>query len=112
PVSGETVTLYAEPRGGFVFDGWSGACSGTSPECAAVVPAGSADVFVVASFRPANRIFVTSVARSPAELVADGTALNPGSEPDRLLAGADALCRVRATAAGLGGTRWVSWLSS
>jgi uncharacterized repeat protein (TIGR02543 family) len=41
PVSGETVTLYAEPRGGFVFDGWSGACSGTSPECAAVVPAGA-----------------------------------------------------------------------
>ncbi len=112
-VTNESTVLYAEPRGGYVFDRWEGACSGTEPQCVLNLSATSS-TDVVARFVPANRVFVTSTTAAVADVISLGTSHTPAgaSDSDRLLAGADALCVQLAQSAQLGGTSWVSWLSS
>ncbi|HTJ44209.1 MAG TPA: InlB B-repeat-containing protein [Kofleriaceae bacterium] len=88
---GTSVTLTATPQAGYVFTGWSGACSGTAA-CNVTI---SAATSVTATFDTPNIVFVTSTTYTG----------NLGG-----LAGADAACQARANAAGLGGT-FKAWLS-
>ena len=91
---GSTVTLTATPTaGGHSFTGWGGGCSGTGT-CTLTI---AGDVTVTASFAPpANIAFITSTTHTG----------NLGG-----LAGADAICQARASAAGLPGT-YKAWLSA
>ena len=91
---GTAVTLTAAPSGGSVFAGWGGACSGTATTCTVTMTAATS---VSAQFNPPpNVVFVTSTTHTG----------NLGG-----LAGADAVCQARATAAGLAGT-YRAWLST
>ncbi|MEO7733916.1 MAG: hypothetical protein ABIY55_23330, partial [Kofleriaceae bacterium] len=59
---GTSVTLTAAPSAGFVFAGWSGACTG--PTCTIDV-AGSAGIDVTATFSPMPTITVTLAGDAP-----------------------------------------------
>jgi uncharacterized repeat protein (TIGR02543 family) len=55
--TGSTVTLVETPDDGFVFDGWGGACSGSSKSCTLAI---TADRSVTATFRkPKVTVVVT-----------------------------------------------------
>ena len=84
---GTSVTLTAAPTSPNVFQGWSGDCSGNATTCTLTMTQAHN---VTAIFKPnLNYVFVTSTKQNA----------NFGG-----LAGADQLCAVRATAAGLPGT--------
>lgn len=90
---GSTVVLGATPAAGMVFGGWSGACKGLGNCIVSVNQATN----VTANFAESpNLVFVTSTTHTGAL----------GG-----LAGADAICQSRATAAGLTGT-YRAWLST
>ncbi|GEM_PF-4289543 len=46
-VSGTTVTLTATPEAGYLFNGWDGACSGSSPNCTVTM---NSNLSVIAKF--------------------------------------------------------------
>jgi hypothetical protein len=58
--AGTQVTLDAEPADGYLFRGWSGGCSGTSPDCAVTL---ATSTTVAASFRLAVRLTVAVTGR-------------------------------------------------
>jgi hypothetical protein len=89
---GVQVALSEAPTSGG-FGGWSGACSGTGPSCNVTITGATS---VGATFSPFNKVFVTSTT---------STGAFSG------LAGGDAICQARATAAGLTGT-YRAYLSS
>jgi hypothetical protein len=91
---GSVVALDAEPTGAFYFGGWSGACAGFQNTCAPTLTHG---LQVTASFTPANKMFVT------------GQTYAGGSIGG--LAGADAICATRASAAKLSG-HFVAFLTT
>ncbi|HEY7604887.1 MAG TPA: hypothetical protein VH760_11555 [Gaiellaceae bacterium] len=67
------VTLDASPADGYVFTGWTGGCTGTSPACTVTM---SAATSVTAAFAPAN---VLTVAVSGSGAVTGGSgAINCG----------------------------------
>lgn len=93
-VSGTMVTLNAGAAVGSTFNGFSGACAGSSPCTVTMSQARS----VTATFtkNAPNIAFVTSTSHNG----------NLGG-----LAGADAICKARASAAGLAGS-YRAWLST
>jgi hypothetical protein len=90
---GTEVTLIAIGQKS-ALTGWGGGCSGQSPSCSFVI---QADTAVTATFAAANVIFVTSSAYTMSSIGG--------------IAGADALCKARATAGGLTGN-FIALLSS
>jgi hypothetical protein len=89
-----TIGIVAKPAGGSNFIAWSnGPCKGVNPTCN--VPL-TGDLDVTATFGPPNYMFVTSTTVIPGRLGG--------------IAGGDAECVARATAAGLPGT-YRAWLS-
>ena len=91
--TGTTVTLTATADAEAWFQGWTGACGGRTA-CRLVVD-GDRDVIALAKPLP-NRIFITSTTQTGAL----------GG-----IAGADTICAVRASEAGLAGT-FIAYLSS
>ena len=93
---GTAIVLTAAPAGTATFAGWSGACTGTGA-CTAPM---TSDTTITATFNAAvvtpNLVFVTSTTHTG----------NLGG-----LAGADAICQARASAAGRAGT-YRAWLST
>lgn len=88
-----TVTLVAQPAAGSVFRGWQGGGCASDMSCTLTL---DADTTVIAHFEVApNLVFVTST-------------LHTGDFGG--VAGADAICAARATAAGLSGT-YRAWIS-
>jgi hypothetical protein len=82
-----TISITATPGAASSFVAWSnGPCKGTNPVC--TIPLTS-DINITATFGPPNYMFVTSTTVIPGRL--NG------------IAGADAVCTARATAAGLPG---------
>jgi hypothetical protein len=81
-----TVTLVATPAANMGFAGWGGPCTGLDT-CSFAM---EANTTVTARFDPPNKMFVTSTQQTPGSLGG--------------LAGADAICATRASAAGLTGT--------
>jgi hypothetical protein len=89
-----TITFTATPSPGQSFIAWSnGPCKGVNPTCIAPL---TSDVAVTATFGPPNYMFVTSSNIIPGHL--NG------------IAGADAECTARASAAGLPGT-YKAWIN-
>ena len=78
------LEVFTDPTGGAGFAGWNGACSGLD-DCSLSL---TTDITLSARYEPANRAFVTSTQSSG----------NLGG-----LTGADALCSLLASTAGLGG---------
>lgn len=78
------LEVFTDPTGGTGFAGWNGACSGLE-DCSLSL---TSDIALSARYEPANRAFVTSTQNTG----------NLGG-----LAGADALCSLLASTAGLGG---------
>jgi uncharacterized repeat protein (TIGR02543 family) len=71
------VTLNASPSDGYIFSGWTGGCTGTSPTCTLTM---SADTSVTATFAQAN---VLSVAINGQGSVTGGSgAINCGGGAD------------------------------
>jgi hypothetical protein len=88
------ITFIATPNMGYTFAAWSdGPCKGVNPTC--TIPA-TGDITVTATFGPPNYMFVTSSTVVPGRL--NG------------IAGADAECSARATAAGLPGV-YKAWIN-
>jgi hypothetical protein len=61
--SGELVTLTATPATGYVFGGWSGACSGNANSCTVAI---SAAASVTANFNSPTSQTITFTANAPA----------------------------------------------
>jgi len=75
--SGTTVLLTATPAAGWIFSGWTGACTGSASTCQVIM---DIDKTVNAAFLPVS---VPTVTTSPASAIADtGATLNGTVDPN------------------------------
>ncbi len=108
---GQSVTLTARPGSGFVFAGWSGACTGTTASCTVVM---SADKTVSATFQKGTTppsVLPAPVLLSPANGAVLFTYPRDTTLTWRAVSGA-ARYSVEVLCDTCGSTAWTPWLTT